>query len=48
MRSAHSTLEEAVAFVKTERGWRCKHAREYSKTLQNFKINSLLVHEGGG
>jgi hypothetical protein len=33
MRSAHSTLEEAVAFVKTERGWRCKQARNSAKKL---------------
>jgi len=40
-----SNSNEAVAFIKTEGGWKCKHARKSSK---NSKINSLLVQEGGG
>jgi hypothetical protein len=38
-----------VAFVKTEGGWRCKHARKFAKKILKIsKINSLLVQEGAG
>jgi len=35
--STHSTLKEAMAFVKTEGGWRCKHARKSAKNSTKFQ-----------
>jgi hypothetical protein len=35
--STHSTLKEAMAFVKTEGGWICKHARKSAKNSTKFQ-----------
>ena len=32
-----SNSNEAVAFVKTEGGWKCKHARKSSKNSTKFQ-----------
>ena len=37
IRSTHSTLKEAMAFVKTEGGWRCQHARKSAKNSTKFQ-----------
>jgi len=43
MRSTYSAIEEAVAFVKTEGSWRCKHDRKSAKNSTKFKKSIVFL-----